>query len=104
MKYPCWDIEKYDIIFIWHRGTNHELCYDKSRKSEGVFMLYHVSPNAGMKTLIPHVSTHKKAYVYAVENMVTGLLFGAKQDDFDFVISTDENGIPTVYECYPDAF
>ena len=25
-------------------------------------------------------------------------------DDFDFDISTNENGFPTVYECYPDAF
>lgn len=67
-------------------------------------MLYHVSPNRGLKTLYPHVSTHKNAYVYAVENMVTGLLFGTRKDDFDFIISTDDNGIPTVYECYPDAF
>ncbi len=67
-------------------------------------MLYHVSPNAGLKTLYPHVSTHQKAYVYAVRNMVTGLLFGVKQDDFDFIISTDENGLTTVYECYPNAF
>ena len=65
-------------------------------------MLYHVSPNAGLKTLYPRVSSHKKAYVYAIENFVTGLLFGVKMDDFD--ISTDENGFPTVYECYPDAF
>ena len=67
-------------------------------------MLYHVSPNAGLKTLYPHVSSHKKAYVYAVEDLVTGLLFGVKHDDFDFNISTDENGLTTVYECYPDAF
>ena len=67
-------------------------------------MLYHISPNAGLKTLCPHVSTHKKAYVYAARNMVTGLLFGAKHDDFDFIISTDDNGLTTVYECYPNAF
>lgn len=67
-------------------------------------MLYHVSPNRGLKILRPHGSTHKKAYVYAVQNMVTGFLFGTKMDDFDFIISTDDNGIPTVYECYPDAF
>ena len=66
-------------------------------------MLYHVSPVSGLKTLLPRVSTHKKAYVYAIENLVTGILFGVKQDDFDFAIVTDENGIPTVYECYPDA-
>ena len=67
-------------------------------------MLYHVSPESGLKTIQPHTSTHKKAYVYAVENMVTGLLFGVKMDDFDFIISTDESGVPCVYECYPDAF
>lgn len=56
------------------------------------------------KALFPHVSSHNKAYVYAIENYVTGLLFGVKQDDFDFCISTDEKGLTTVYECYPDAF
>lgn len=66
-------------------------------------MLYHVSQKAGLKVLQPYVSSHKKAYVYAIENMVTGLLFGAKQDDFDFIISTDENDRPVIYECYPDA-
>ena len=67
-------------------------------------MLYHVSPSAGLKTLQPRISTHGKAYVYAIENMVTGLLFGVRHDDFDFCISTDENDKPTVYECYPGAF
>lgn len=67
-------------------------------------MLYHVSHESGIQTLQPRVSTHKKPYVYAIENMVTGLLFGTKQDDFDFIISTDENGTPSAYECYPDSF
>lgn len=67
-------------------------------------MLYHVSQITGLKTLRPNVSTHQKPYVYAVENMVTGLLFGAKQDDFDFIITTDDRLKPVVYECYPDAF
>ena len=66
-------------------------------------MLYHVSPITGLKTLRPHVSTHKKAYVYALENMVTAILFGAKHDDFDFIIDTDEQNIPVIYECYPGA-
>ena len=66
-------------------------------------MLYHVSSTPDIKVLEPRLSTHGKAYVYAIENLVTGLLFGAKQDDFDFHISTDENGIPTCYECYPGA-
>lgn len=67
-------------------------------------MLYHVSPNSGLKTIQPHLSTHQKAYVYAIENMVTGLLFGVKMDDFDFIISTDENDVPIIWECYPEAF
>lgn len=67
-------------------------------------MLYHVSSKSGLKVLKPHISTHKKAYVYAIDNIVTGMLFGAKHDDFDFIISTDENNIPIIYECYPDAF
>lgn len=67
-------------------------------------MLYHVSPKAGLKILQPHVSTHKKAYVYAIEDMVTGMLFGTKKDDFDLIILTDANGASVVYECYPNAF
>lgn len=67
-------------------------------------MLYHVSKTHGLKTLLPQISSHGKAYVYAVDNLVTGLLFGAKQDDFDFIIDTDENGTPQIFECYPDAF
>ena len=66
-------------------------------------MLYHVSAIPDIKVLEPRVSTHGKAYVYAIENLVTGLLFGTKKDDFDFIISTDENGIPSCYECYPGA-
>jgi len=66
-------------------------------------MLYHVSDKAGLKILQPHISAHNKPYVYAIENIVTGLLFGAKQDDFDFMILTVDN-VPVIYECYPDAF
>lgn len=66
-------------------------------------MLYHVSPVAGLKSLVPKVSTHGRAYVYAIENMVTGLIFGAKHDDFDFHISTDAHDRPLLCECYPDA-
>lgn len=49
-------------------------------------MLYHVSQMPGIKILQPRESTHGKKYVYAINNMVTGLLFGAKQDDIDFII------------------
>lgn len=67
-------------------------------------MIYHISPQKGLKVLKPHISTHKKPYVYAIENMVTGMLFGVKKDDFDFLLFHNENNIPTIYECYPDAF
>lgn len=66
-------------------------------------MLYHVSQTSGLKILTPHKSTHKKAYVYAIENKVTAILFGAKKDDFDFLIYSDESKTPIIYECYPDA-
>lgn len=67
-------------------------------------MLYHVSDTGGIKVLEPKVSSHGKAYVYAIENLVTGLLFGARWDDFDFILDTNDSGISEVYECYPDAF
>lgn len=66
-------------------------------------MLYHVSNIHGITMLEPRESTHGKKYVYAIENVVTGLLFGAKQDDFDFIIDMDHE-ITEVYECYPHAF
>lgn len=66
-------------------------------------MLYHVSSTSGIKILEPRVSSHGKAYVYAIDNLVMALLFGAKHDDFDFLL-TEEEGKPTVYECYPNAF
>lgn len=65
-------------------------------------MLYHVSPVQGIKQLQPHSSTHGKAWVYAIRDRTTGLLFGVKQDDFDFCISV-ENDVPVLRECYPGA-
>lgn len=67
-------------------------------------MLYHVSKTPGIKVLKPRVSSHKKSYVYAVDNLVIGLLFGAQNDDFDFIKLTDDKGKPVIYECYPNAF
>lgn len=67
-------------------------------------IVYHVSPTPGLKALTPRVSSHGKPYVYAIDNLTTGLLFGVHKDDFDFGIYTDEQGTPDVYECYPDAF
>lgn len=67
-------------------------------------MLYHVSSISGLKRLIPRVSTHNKPYVYAVDNLTTGLLFGARKDDFDFMLYTDDRNRPVICECYIDAF
>lgn len=67
-------------------------------------VVYHVSPVSGLTLLEPRVSTHGKAFVYAIENPVTALLFGVHQDDFDFCISTDAAGCPELFECYPGAF
>lgn len=67
-------------------------------------IVYHVSDTSGIRVLQPRVSTHKKPYVYAIDNLVTGLLFGVRKDDFDFLITTDQEDRPVVYECYPDAF
>lgn len=67
-------------------------------------MLYHVSSISGIKVLHPKKSSHGEAYVYAVSSIVTGLLFGAKHDDFDFQLTEGEGGKPIVYECYPSAF
>lgn len=65
-------------------------------------MLYHVSPVQGLEQLQPRKSTHGQAWVYAIRDRSTGLLFGAKQDDFDFFISV-ENKVPVLRECYPGA-
>lgn len=42
-------------------------------------MLYHISNVHGLKILEPRISTHGQAYVYAVDNLTIGLLFGAKK-------------------------
>lgn len=65
--------------------------------------LYHASKITGLTKLFPRVSSHQTEYVYAIENPVTALLFGAPKDDFDFLLD-EENGITTVYECYYNAF
>lgn len=65
-------------------------------------MLYHASPVHGLTTLEPRVSTHHRPYVYAVKDPVTALLFGVRQDDFDFQISGEAQSV--ICECYPHAF
>lgn len=65
-------------------------------------MLFHASTQAGLKELHPQTSTHGKAYVYAINNRLTALLFGAPKDDFDLLMD-EQDGKPVIYECYPDA-
>ena len=65
-------------------------------------MLYHASERAGIRELVPRMSTHGRRYVYALSNRVTALLFGAPKDDFDILMDEAE-GKPAIYECYPDA-
>lgn len=45
-------------------------------------MLYHVANQGGIKVLEPHMSSHGKAYVYAIEHLATALVSGAKHDTF----------------------
>lgn len=66
-------------------------------------MLYHTSTVTGLLQLEPRVSSHGIPYVYAIENKVTSMLFGAKKDDFDFLMD-EEEGIPILMECYMGAF
>ena len=70
------------------------------QKSSGI--LYHASCVAGLKELTPRASTHGEAYVYAIDNAVAALLFGAPKDDFD-VLMDEEDGRPILWECRPDA-
>lgn len=65
-------------------------------------MIYHASKQAGLKELIPQISTHGKKYVYAIGSRATAILFGAPKDDFDLLID-ELNGKPVIYECYRDA-
>ena len=65
-------------------------------------MLYHASKQAGIKELIPQVSTHGKEYVYALDHRITAILFGAPKDDFDIILD-ETDGKPVIFECYPNA-
>jgi len=65
-------------------------------------MLFHASKERGLKVLEPHISTHGKAYVYAINSKITALCFGAPKDDFDLLMD-EICGITHLYECYPDA-
>lgn len=65
-------------------------------------MLYHASSTAGLRVLQPRVSSHGKPYVYAMQSRAAALVFGAPQDDFDFLLE-EEDGVLSLHECYPGA-
>lgn len=61
-------------------------------------MLYHASNIHNLQYLKPNKSTHGGSY-----DKVTAVCFGAPKDDFDILID-EEDGVPVLFECYPDAF
>ena len=65
-------------------------------------MLFHASKQSGIKELVPQISTHGRKYVYAINNRLTAILFGAPKDDFDILLD-EIDGKPIVFECYPNA-
>ena len=65
-------------------------------------MLYHASKQEGIIELVPQISTHGRKYVYAINNRLTALFFGAPKDDLDILVDEME-GKPVIYECYPNA-
>ncbi|MBR5635781.1 MAG: hypothetical protein IKW81_02480 [Pseudobutyrivibrio sp.] len=66
-------------------------------------MLYHASNIHNLQYLKPNKSTHGGSYVYVIKNKVTAVCFGAPKDDFD-ILMDEEDGVPVLFECYPDAF
>lgn len=65
-------------------------------------MLYHASKIQGLSVLMPHKSTGRKAYVYAINNKTSALCFGAPKDDFDLLMD-EADGVTVLKECYPRA-
>ena len=69
-------------------------------------MFYHISSKKGLTELEPRVSTHGKAWVYALTDPVIGLVFagrdnlGNKEDDSFIQLGTTKDNIPYIYELY----
>jgi hypothetical protein len=55
-----------------------------------VMILYHGSPDTGIKVFTPRISTHGKPYVYATQNMDETILYGAKWNDFMITCCSDD--------------
>ena len=68
-------------------------------------MVYHVSATPGLARAGPaSLFSRQGVRLCGGQLLVTGLLFGARHDDFDFLIDVDARGAPEVWECYPGAF
>lgn len=53
-------------------------------------IFYHGSPNPGITTFTPRISTHGKRYVYATPTMSDTILYGAKWNDFLIWVGSDD--------------
>ena len=73
-------------------------------------MFYHISQQKGLTELEPRVSTHKKAWVYALKDPKVGLVFagrdnlGNKADDCFTQYGINSGGIPEIFELYDGCF
>jgi len=65
--------------------------------------VYHASKTSGIKVLKPEVSTHKKSWVYATNNIATAAMFLG--DNFDFICQTGigKDNKPFIFERFEGA-
>ncbi len=77
---------------------------DESKFIDDKNLAYHCSAHGDIKELVPHESSHGKAYVYATPYRILSLVFGIKEH-CDYIIHpvVDENGNYTLIEMSPDA-
>lgn len=62
---------------------------------------YHGSPYAGLKVLKPHISNHKKQYVYLTTNEVVALFYTVKTDWYTYGFDKSTK-LPVFTEYYKD--
>lgn len=73
-------------------------------------MFYHISQQKGLTELRPRVSTHGKAWVYALKDPKIGIVFagrddlGNKADDNFTQYGINKKGIPEIFELYEGCF
>lgn len=66
-------------------------------------LVYHGSPNEGLKIITPHVSTHGAAYVYATKDKALALLFLQRWNDFIFNVAYGDDKVLEITERYKGA-